>query len=116
MISSTIKGPAFFIFFKTKKESGGTLKARRDVISLQIAQAFRRRDLEDEQARLAELAKIDTQEIQPLKFRAEMIRPEFIQIEQRISELEIEIEDLDVEIEAVRKDDALAIVLIMALL
>jgi len=116
MISSTIKGPAFFIFFKTRKDTGGTAKPKRDVISLQIAQALRRRDLEDERARLSELVDSQLPEINQVSVIDSIAMPDFSFIEQRISELEIEIEDLDFEIEIIKKDDALALILIMQLL
>lgn len=129
MIQSSIKCSGFFIFFKTRIGYGGAVQKKksqaeaikRDLVTLQIARILKQQDLALEQEKLdielsiePEILQSDIKsEIQPLKVRAGIV-------EQRDSSTDrieaIEAEIIEVEQEIRRKNNALALILIMILL
>lgn len=115
MLSSTIKGPGFFLFFRTYAQHGKSREAKaesikRDLVTLQITRIFKEQDLISEHLALADFVEpeIDSElhKIEPLEFKLE--------IEHKIEVIEAELVEIVTEIK--RKNHALALILIMLLL
>jgi len=120
VFESSIKGGGFFIFFKTRAKLGGVKQAekaqaeaiKRDLVTLQIARILKEQDLalEREKLETIELA------VEP-KIKIDLyqyIKPIEVDIYQSIETIELEITEIEEEIR--RKNNALALILILVLL